>query len=649
MKTTLRLVYLFLFFFLCALSSHAQVQQGLVNTRGRIDSNGVLIHGTGVENVVIKIKNESSVISDTCGTFEICLKGNKYFLENVSKKGYQLVDIDILSKQYTCSPDTLKIVLTTPEQQLEDELASERKLRRTLNRQLQQREDEIEELYATNKILKSERDSALQKLYASHTDNEKLIKDMVERYSRIDFDQLDDFNRKISEYILDGELVKADSLLNSKGDIHSRIEQFRAHEQLNRKERAELSEREKTLARSEELIRKELEDIAGDCYSKFEIFNLQHLNDSAAYYIELRAELDATNAEWQFDAGNFVSEYMADYDKANNYYYKALRSAIDKYGEWHPDVAVIYENIGHVHSYQSNYTVALEYYRKALEIRLESLGENYASIATSYNNIGYVNSSQGNYPAALEYYQKAYEIRLEIYGERHIDVATCYNNIGGVHYSKGDYTKALEYYHKSLEIHLDTYGERHPDVALSYNNIGSVHSSQGDYPVALEYYCKALEILMRTFGECHPYVTKTYFNIGYVHFFQNDYPVALEYYHKALEIDIAIYGEHHPNVAMTYKSISNAHSFQGNYPVALEYEHKALEIYIAAYGEHNVDVARSYSSIAYILFVQGNFYNSLVYYEKSYSILKELLPSGHRDVLMIQNVIEVVKSKITGQ
>ena len=668
----------------------AQVQKGYVKTRGRLGSNGAVIPGKGIENATIKVKDEGTFISDATGNFEINLRNEKYYLENVNKKGYMLVDADILSKQYTRSVDTFKIVLTTPEQQLEDELANERRLRRTLNRQLQQREDEIEALYETNKIIKAERDSAFRKLYADHTDNEKLIKDMVEYYSLIDFDQLDDFNRRISDYILNGELTKADSMINSKGDIHARIERFRKHVEINKKERAELDEREKEAAKNEELTGKELEDIASDCYSKFEIFKLQHLNDSAAYYIELRASLDdSTNVEWQLGAGEYIQEYLAYYDKAEQYYQCALQSALNKYGDKHPDVGTCYNNIGFIYATQGNYSQALEYYNKALEIWLVVFGEQHPDVATSYNNIGLVYGNQGNYSQALEYYNKALEILLVVFGEQHPNVATCYNNIGGVYSSQGNYSQALEYFNKALEIRLDVFGEQHPDVATSYISIGFVYFNQGNYSQALEYYNKALEILLivfgeqhpnvatcynniglvygyqsnysqaleyfnkaleirlAVFGEQHPNVATSYISIGFVYFNQSNYSQALEYYNKALEIRLAVFGEQHPNVASSYNNIGDVYSSQGNYSQALEYHNKALEIRLAVFGENHYNVAQSYADIAYILFVQGNYQDSLGYLEKSYNILNDLLPSDHPQLLQTKKNIELVKSKIS--
>ena len=586
------LISLFLLLPLCA---YAQVQKGYVKTRGRLGSNGAVIPGKGIENATIKVKDEGTFISDATGNFEINLRNEKYYLENVNKKGYMLVDADILSKQYTRSVDTFKIVLTTPEEQLEDELANERRLRRTLNRQLQQREDEIEALYETNKIIKAERDSALRKLYADHTDNEKLIKDMVEYYSLIDFDQLDDFNRRISDYILNGELTKADSMINSKGDIHARIERFRKHVEINKKERAELDEREKEAAKNEELTGKELEDIASDCYHKFEIFKLQHLNDSAAYYIELRASLDSSNVDWLLDAGIFLDEYIADYDKAISYYNLALNSALKFYGEKSKKVSTCYNNIGLCNYFCGEYSVALEYYDKAIEIDSCS--------AMPYLNVGLVHSALDHYDEALKSYSKSLSLLLAEFGEKHRDVALVYNNIGVVYQKSGSYTKAMEYAEKSLEIRLAIYKEEHYDIAFSYYNIGYLYYCMGENDKALECYDRALNIWMKNFGGKHPDIARCYSGFGVTHF------------------------------------------AKGNYQKALEYMQKSLETYQAVYGAEHPKIGECYNNIAYMLNFLNEKYKALEYYNRSYGIMKKYLPEDNWKVKTIKNRIDELKSE----
>lgn len=533
-----KLFFAIIFSFLLPFSVASQVQQGYVKTRGRLGNDGAVIPGEGIENVTVKVKNEGTVISDNSGRFEIALRNEKYYLEDVTKKGYLLVDADILSKQYTRSVDTFKIVLTTPEHQLEDELSSERKLRRTLTRQLQQREDEIEELYETSKIIKAERDSALRKLYADHADNEKLIKDMVERYSRIDYDQLDDFNRRISEYILNGELQKADSLLCSKGDIPARIKQLHAREQLNKEERAELAEREKTLARSEELTRKELDDLASDCYNKFELFKLQHLNDSAAYYIELRASLDTTNVEWQMEYAYFIYSYFAKYNDAIRICNNVLNHLVGLY-----DADEIY-------------------------------------VANVYKSLAQIYYSKGDFPKATELNNKSIAIYFNILGESHPDIVECYMNLAQIHNSQGESLKALELNNKSLEICLSIYDENHSTTATIYNNMALAYCALAEYDKALELFEKSQLIYSEIYGDNHPYIGTCYSNIGTIYYYKSDYSKALELFNKSLAVDNSIYGEKHPNIALNYNNIASVLYAQHEYTKAIQCMYKAYDIMV---------------------------------------------------------------------
>ena len=577
-------IFIYIALLLFVTAAGAQTQQGYVKTCGRINAHGEYVPGMGVPNATVKAKGVNEVGSDRYGCFSLKLRSNKFSLEQVTKKGYILVDKDILSREYTISPDTFKILLTTPEEQLETELANERRLRRTLNRQLQQREDEIEGLYAAKRMLKAERDSALQRLYASHADNEKLIKDMVERYSRIDFDQLDEFNRQISEYILNGELQKADSVLSSKGDIHSRIKELYDIDKVNAEERSELDERNRNLQKNQSNADRLRKDLADDCYSKFELSKMLHLNDSAAHYIELRAMLDTMNARWQTDAGLFAFDYLAAYGKAMSYYGRALESALKCYGEVHPQTAECYNNIALVYDVTGEYEKALEYYGKSLAIYLSISGEESYGVAAAYNNIAMVRYEQGEYPAALELHREVLKIKQSLFAEGAPEIAVTYNNIAVIYEAQGCYGEALELYRKALDILVAASGDVHPDVSTTYSNIAIVCYAQENYTLALDYYNKALEIDLLLYVPNHPYIALDYDNIALVYKMQGNYREALELHEKSLAIRRLVLGDRHPDVAICYNSIAEIYYQQGDYSSALELFGESLSIRLGVYG-----------------------------------------------------------------
>ena len=376
-------------------------QTGYVKTKGRMDSKGQLIPGTRLSGASIVLTGGHSTVSGGNGNFTLTIPEKKFYLKNVLKQGYQLVDQEMLGKQYVYSANPLVITMETPEKLLEDQLKSERRLRRSLQQQLQKKEQEIDSLVENNKITEEEYHKALQKLYADQEKNEKLIADMAKRYSEIDYDQLDEFYRQVTFCIENGNLVRADSLLSSRGDVRKQVE-----EQLQKGQA--IQEQKEQLQRAEAVYAADNDELARRCYGYYEKCLAQFQNDSAAYYLELRANLDTTNLDWQNYAGWFIAEYLASYDKAMFYFQRALQKAIISKDS--NAIAVCYNRMGRVYSDQGDYAKALEYFQKALEIRKHKLGNDHQDVASCYNNIGTVYEDRGDYARALEHYQPALDI-----------------------------------------------------------------------------------------------------------------------------------------------------------------------------------------------------------------------------------------------
>ncbi|MCR4965398.1 MAG: tetratricopeptide repeat protein [Bacteroidales bacterium] len=600
-------------------------QKGYVKTKGRIDSKGQLVPGKRIPSAAIQLSGGHSTVGDANGDFKLTVPAGKFYLNNVLKQGYVLSDPDMLKKQYSCTATPLVITMETPEKQLADQLASERKLRRNLQAQLQQREREIDSLLENHKLTEDAYHQALQALYAEQENNERLIADMAKRYAGLDYDLLDEFYRQVSFFIENGELLKADSLLRSRGDLRAQVLEHQQKSQI-------LQEQRERLQKAEQMYVVDKEELARRCYSYFEKYSAQFQNDSAAYYLELRAGLDTTNVEWQLDAGSFIDDYMADMGKAVAFYQRALRQSIKQNGETHPAVATAYNNLAGVYQNQGEYEHSKAFYQKSLTIMKSLYGDNHPNVATCYNNIGFVYKTQGEYTQAMEYYQKSLEISKSVFGEIDPNVATSHNNIGGVLYSRGEYSQALEQFQSALNISRSLYGENHPDVAICYNNIGLVHYSQGEYDQAMEYYQKALNIRKSVYGEEHPEVATLYNNIGLVYYSQGEFAQAMSCYQKTLSISKSVYGENHPDVATSYNNIGLVCYLQGEYLQALDYFQKELVIYKSIYGENHPDVATNYNNIGGVYKIQGDYEQALKYYQQSLDIWKSVNGDNHPNV-----------------
>ncbi len=192
------------------------------------------------------------------------------------------------------------------------------------------------------------------------------------------------------------------------------------------------------------------------------------------------------------------------YDKAIEYYEKALNSDLKNFGEDHPNVATYRNNLGSTWKAKGEYDKAIEYYEKALKSDLKNFGENHQKVATRWNNLGEAWRAKGEYDKAIEYYEKALESDLKNFGENHPNIAAYRNNLGVAWNAKGEHGKAIEYLEKALKSDIKTFGEKHSNVATYRNNLGTALNATGEYDKAIEHLEKALSVIQVRLGNDHP-------------------------------------------------------------------------------------------------------------------------------------------------
>ena len=257
-------------------------------------------------------------------------------------------------------------------------------------------------------------------------------------------------------------------------------------------------------------------------------------------------EKEAEHAKTAYNLGN-VYFVELDFPKALNAYLDSVRLA--------PDDSIYLHEVGNAYSILAQYDKAIEYYEKALKPNLNTLGENHLNVAIIWNTLGLAWCAKGDYDKSIEYYEKALKSDLNTFGEDHPNVATYWNNLGAAWYAKGDYNKSIEYYEKALKSGLNTFGEDHPRVATYWNNLGVAWGEKGDYDKSIEYYEKALKSDLNTFGEEHPRVATSWNNLGEAWLAKSEYNKAIEYLEKALK-SFKKAGHHHAKrVEDTLKSI----------------------------------------------------------------------------------------------
>jgi len=629
------------------LQLNAQTQHGYVKTKGRLASNGTVITGTRISGATVHVKGRSAVLSQSNGTFSFPIPAQSYYLQSVQKQGYVLTDPDVLSNQYAYSENPLVLVLETPSQQVEDKLAAEKKIRRTLQRQLQEKEDEIESLKAQQKLTDEEYRKKMQEIYTQQESNEKLIGDMADRYSRMDFDEVNEFNRRISQLILDGNLTEADSLLNTKGDINTRIAALRQHQEADAKAEQEINKKQKKLEKSKELTQKELEDLAQDCYSKFEIFKLQHNIDSACYHIELRASLDTTNVEWQINAGDFLRKYMALYKKALSIYKRAARISSLLFGQDSEEYAKACGGISDTYREMAQYDEADRWIEKAISIQSNNNDGVTLALADIYKSKSSLCYSIGDYSAALDFSQRSLAIKEQMLGKNSEFVATDVENIGVIYMEMGKYDLALVFLERALNIQEFGHGEVHSvELASIYNSMGMVYKRKKDFPKAIDCFEKAISYGGAILGEGHPDIGMRYNNLGSIYDDMGELDLAFDNYNHALHIVTNVYGEIHPRVAIVLNNIGSVYFKRKDIVRSLEIMNKVVTIEECIYGKDNSDIAISYANISALYMANEDYVHALEYAEKAYLVFNEKLGEEHPNTKILKEKIEELKKKI---
>ena len=569
---------------LAPLFAFAQVQRGYVKEKGYLVNNGKIIASKPLQGVTIRVKNSNPVISDKRGKFSLVTSKNKYSLLSVEKNGYFLINPE-LGEQYSCSENPLTILMENKKTKQDEKKEKQEKLRNIIEKNREKERKKIEKLKEENTITEEKYESLLLELVEEIENDDRIINDVTDHYLKMDFNEIDKFNLRIYQHIMEGKLMEANFLINTKGDVHTRTTELLQLLKRDAKDETkgknillEVKNRLKILLPSNKKVQRLKDDIANDCYNKFIIFKLMHQYDSAAHYIVWRAELDTLNIVAQDDAADFLCEYMSKNEEALAIYRRMLNVAIQEYGndsskaamchnnlgrfflslgqyqsaEQHFSqalstykalgdgfeyfLAVCEENIGSLCSDKEDYTIALSHYENAMDIYRKLYGDNCDEMANTYNSIGDCHKEQQNYQLAEEYFNKAKVIWMRLYGKDSYEVSVTNNHLAGVLQNTGRYQEALKLYDNILAIRIKEYGDSHPSVATIFNNKASLFIKMNELDSAYICQTQAIEIVKNVYGEKSPIIVDYYGNISKILQQKNDWKGSLDALKKAYDI-----------------------------------------------------------------------------------------------------------------
>ena len=531
---------------LAALMSFAQTQQGIVKTRGRM-VNGQLVPGVRLKDVMVTLNYGNPLLSGNDGEFSFNVPASKsYSLVSAMKQGYTLADPEYTRRSFSYTAgNPFYVVLEDENQRQADINAARRNIQNTMSAQLRQKENELEILKQQKIINEQEYERRIAELYDAQDKSYELVKAMAERYASTDYDQLDEFNRKVQMYIEEGELIWADSMIRSKGPIETRIEEYYQIVAANKEGRERLEQ-------SESGATKIYVDLSQDLYNMAEIAKQQFEWNEVLALLKKRADLDTTNAKCTSDYADFASG-QKNYKEALRYYDMSLRyiqSDERLTNDILHSMAIVYYGCG-------NYAKALELNFQVASFR-EKLDltetHNAIALARSYNNIANSYWAQCNYVETEKFNSKAiniYKANLEkLSQDQKIYYYVSLANLGNLCRDKGDFQGALRVYFEvadSISVRCDENSFSNADeiflqsmLAKTYDNIGVSYLRSNEFEKSKDFFEKACHVYDKLF-EINPNASKERLasvinHLGQLYNAKGDYKKALEHFLRAEEL-----------------------------------------------------------------------------------------------------------------
>ena len=213
-----------------------------------------------------------------------------------------------------------------------------------------------------------------------------------------------------------------------------------------------------------------------------------------------------------------------------SYCYRALGTFADDQGdsqsslEWHlkavesmnkiPDhsddtlMAESCNSIGCIYDAQGHYDRALEFYEKAMHIWKRIYGNDHLNLAASFNNLACVYAELHQYSQAVDFNHRALKIRERSLPANHADLGASHNNLGELYRRLGQYSLCMEHLKQALKIYRLSLPLQHPDTAEVHMNLGLAYENQSQNERAQRHYDQAAEIYHQIFPSKHPCVRK---------------------------------------------------------------------------------------------------------------------------------------------
>eukprot|EP00549_Striatella_unipunctata_P025591 CAMPEP_0118703848 /NCGR_PEP_ID=MMETSP0800-20121206/18844_1 /TAXON_ID=210618 ORGANISM="Striatella unipunctata, Strain CCMP2910" /NCGR_SAMPLE_ID=MMETSP0800 /ASSEMBLY_ACC=CAM_ASM_000638 /LENGTH=451 /DNA_ID=CAMNT_0006605545 /DNA_START=687 /DNA_END=2042 /DNA_ORIENTATION=- len=331
---------------------------------------------------------------------------------------------------------------------------------------------------------------------------------------------------------------------------------------------------------------------------------------------------------------------LGQHRRARTSFESALRIRMDLFGDDHPSLASVHQDLGNLLDSLGDFDAAIEHFEQCLAVREQQ--KDYEEVASTLYSIGFTLHNKNDNDGAIKYLNKCLDLRREKNGNLAEEVGDTLNMIGYLEAHRGNSTKSLVLLTEALRIRRTRKDRLKTSDTLK--NIGNVRREQGEYDKALRNYEECLALRRKELGEEDEKVASALIAVGNVRSDKGEPDSALAKYQEALVIRLAVFGATHEKVAEILLTMGTA-EYRGERKMsALKY----LENFVSI-KNHNKDKDGDYVNAVFSLGTlykeNGQEIEARRSFNQAYTAVKQLGLSA-RDPKVLKIMEQLLRSSV---
>jgi CHAT domain-containing protein/Flp pilus assembly protein TadD len=335
------------------------------------------------------------------------------------------------------------------------------------------------------------------------------------------------------------------------------------------------------------------ENLIGRCLSNFGsvAFNMGNI-DSAQYYfncaLAIAQKEPGIKSLFLSDCyGNLgvILQQKHDFSKALVYLNKAIETYPYIKGKEDDNIYFYYYYLGMIHQQLANYSAALDYYKLVIDGYYRKYGDGHPLMAGIYNNLGEISKMMGKLEDARIYNQRARMILEATRGKNDILWVNATNNLAGIYNQARQYREAL-----SLLLQVKNFYEKQPnayyDLGMSLNSIGHVYDNLNIHDSAEYYFLQGIK-LAENFETPPDLLCNLYSNLGVMYAFTGRMTAGARVTAEAIRKFQSSGAVNHTVFARLYFNLGTMFSYMDLYDDAIKNFQKSMTYNVKTYKDTN--------------------------------------------------------------